>query len=96
MTGDDITLFNKGLVESKGVEVCHDFPVDIKDKIVLGWDSEEQEQRTEKAIDFVSKFVPTFSSVTVGGPPLYGVQQIPGDDPSLRVGEFSCEVLCPK
>ena len=33
--------------------------------------------------------LPSFKSATVGGPPLFGAQQIPGDDPSLRVGEVS-------
>ena len=43
----------------------------------------------ENAIKFVTEFVPTFKSATVGGPPLYGAQQIHGNDPNLRVGEVS-------
>ncbi len=45
--------------------------------------------RTENSINYIAQFVPSFNSATVGGPPLYGAQQIPGDDVNLRVGEVS-------
>ena len=34
-------------------------------------------------------FVPKFKTATIGGPPLYGAQQIHGNNPDLRVGEVS-------
>jgi len=37
----------------------------------------------------VGKFVPTVKFSTGGGPPLFGAQQIPGKDETLRVGEVS-------
>jgi len=85
----DITLFENGLVKSKGNEIPAKFNNDINQKLHRGWEESEIKIRTENAIEFVTKFVPTFKSATVGGPPLYGAQQIPGDDPSLRVGEVS-------
>ncbi|MDW5290603.1 FAD-dependent oxidoreductase [Formosa sp. PL04] len=86
---NDITLFENGLVQSKDNAVQPEFNKGITKKLNRSWDDSEIKTRTENAIEFVSKFVPSFKSATVGGPPLYGAQQIPGDDPSLRVGEVS-------
>jgi hypothetical protein len=47
------------------------------------------QNRTERAIDYVARFVPSFAAATVGGPPLFGAQQIQGSDLSLRVGDVS-------
>jgi hypothetical protein len=85
----DITLFKNGLVQSKSNKTQPQFSADIKQKLDHGWEEDEIKIRTKKAIEFVAKFVPSFKSATVGGPPLYGAQQIPGDDPTLRVGEVS-------
>jgi len=85
----DITLFENGLVQSKGNEAQPEFNDDINQKLYCGWEESEIKTRTKNAIEFVAEFVPTFKSATVGGPPLYGAQQIPGDDLSLRVGEVS-------
>lgn len=83
----DITLFENGLIPSKENETQPEFNVTINQKLNIGWEKEEVNNRTENAIEFVSKFVPSFKTATVGGPPLYGAQQIPGNDPELRVGE---------
>lgn len=83
----DITLFDKGLVKSEKSNAQPEFQESITQKLTKGWSVDETKIRTEKAIDFVAKFVPSFKSATVGGPPLFGAQQIPGDDPDLRVGE---------
>lgn len=85
----DITLFKNGLIQSKGNGIETDFSSDIKQKLQNGWEEDEITTRTENAINFVAKFVPQFKSARVGGPPLYGAQQIPGEDLSLRVGEVS-------
>ncbi|WP_053991099.1 FAD-dependent oxidoreductase [Mangrovimonas sp. TPBH4] len=85
----DITLFENGLVQSKGKGGLPKFNKDIKEKLNRGWNDSEIINRTEKAIAFVEGFVPSFKSASVGGPPLYGAQQISGDDPNLRVGEVS-------
>lgn len=85
----DITLFKNGLVKTKGNDAQPEFNEDIKRKLKYGWKEDEINSRTENAINYIAKFVPSFKSATVGGPPLYGAQQIPGDDISLRVGEVS-------
>ena len=85
----DITLFENGLVQSKGNHTQPVFNESIKQKLKRDWKEDEINTRTENAIKFVTKFVPSFKSATVGGPPLYGAQQIHGDDPNLRVGEVS-------
>ncbi len=85
----DITLFKNGMVQSKNNEAQPEFNDDINQKLYRGWEKDEIKTRTENAIEFVTEFVPTFKSATVGGPPLFGAQQIHGDDPSLRVGEVS-------
>ena len=85
----DITLFKNGLVQSKINEAQPEFNDDINQKLYCGWEKDEIKTRTENAIKFVTEFVPRFKSATVGGPPLYGAQQIHGDDPNLRVGEVS-------
>ncbi|KEY19758.1 NAD(P)-binding protein [Kaistella antarctica] len=85
----DITLFEGGLVKSKNNEVQPEFNSAITQRISGNWEASEVGTRTENAIELVAQFVPTFQSATVGGPPMYGAQQIPGDDPDLRVGEVS-------
>ncbi len=85
---EDITLFKNGLVESiDGTQPK--FSEDINRKLVYGWDKDEIKSRTESSIDYIAQFVPSFKTATVGGPPMYGAQQIPGDDVNLRVGEVS-------
>ncbi|WP_434035835.1 hypothetical protein [Formosa sp. 4Alg 33] len=86
---NDITLFEHGLVQSKDNMSQPEFDAGITQKLDYGWDTEEIKSRTENAIDSVAKYIPSFQSAQVGGPPLYGAQQIPGNDPSLRVGEVS-------
>ena len=86
---EDITLFKNGLVKTKGSGAQPEFDEDIKRKLKYGWKEEEINSRTESSINYIAKFVPSFHTATVGGPPLFGAQQIPGDDLSLRVGEVS-------
>ena len=86
---EDITLFEKGVVKTKANCAQPEFDEDIKRKLNYGWEEDEIKNRTNKAIDYIAKFIPSFSSATVGGPPLYGAQQIPGSDLSLRVGEVT-------
>ncbi|WP_243345532.1 FAD-dependent oxidoreductase [Parabacteroides sp. FAFU027] len=85
----DITLFDNGLIQSKKDGSPAEFDSSIKRKIAREWHQNEINTRTESAIRYAARYVPSFKSATVGGPPLHGAQQIPGDDPSLRVGEVS-------
>ncbi len=86
---NEITLFENGLVKSDKDGVYTEFDDSIKRKINGSWDSDEVNARTVKAIGYVAKFMPAFASASVGGPPLYGAQQIPGEDVSLRVGDVT-------
>ena len=85
----EVTLFENGLMQAKENEPQPEFNEAIKKKLNKDWTKEEINLRTENAINFVSKFVPSFKSAKVGSQPLYGAQQITGDDPDLRVGEVS-------
>ncbi|WP_375237981.1 FAD-dependent monooxygenase [Aurantibacter sp.] len=85
----DVTLFDNGLIQSKTNQSQPEFNAIIKEKLKSGWKENDIEQRTKNAISNVTKFIPTFKSAIPGSKPLYGAQQIPGDDPILRVGEVS-------
>lgn len=85
----NITLFTNGLVKAKSNRAQPEFEEDIQRKLTDGWDEDEIKTRTENAIEYISKFVPSFHSAVVGGPPMYGAQQISGDDITLRVSEVS-------
>ncbi len=86
---EEITLFKDGLIKSKANEAQPQFNEDINLKLYKGWATQDVESRTENAIASVGQFVPSFKTATVGGPPLFGAQQIRGNDPNLRVGEVS-------
>lgn len=84
-----ITLFTDGLVASGNTSSQPVLPQRLEDKIHQGWQQEVVNQRTERAIAHVSRFIPAFASATTAGKPLYGAQQIPGRDPSLRAVDVS-------
>jgi hypothetical protein len=86
---EEITLFKNGLLSAKPGAMHPKFSDDIEQKLETGWAVSDTNDRTRSAIAFVSNFIPSFNSAVVAGPPLFGAQQIPGDDPSLRVGEVS-------
>lgn len=86
---NEITLFRDGLIQSCAEDFFPEFSDPIKKKINGIWNSREVQERTLRAIDFVARFVPSFGVATVGGPPLYGAQQIPGRDSTLRVGDVT-------
>jgi len=85
----EITLYEDGLVHNTLVSCQPKLGQDFIDKIEKSWTKEEIEQRTNSAIKHLSQFIPTFSKAQVGSKPLFGAQQIPGDDPTLRVAEVS-------
>jgi glycine/D-amino acid oxidase-like deaminating enzyme len=91
---EGITLFPGGLKkvsESTGGPPANQplFNPGIMSKLQKGWDQEEIELRTNRAIGYIGKYVPDFHRAEVGGPPLYGAQQIVGEDSNLRVAEVS-------
>jgi hypothetical protein len=86
---EGITLFEGGLVSSSEHSSQPQLPQKLLKKIVSGWTKEQLEQRTQAAIEHMAQFIPSFKSATVGGKPLFGAQQIPGTDPSLRASDVS-------
>ena len=85
----EITLYDDGLVANTKLSCQPKLGQDFIEKIEKSWSNEETTLRTQSAIKHLSKFIPDFAEATVASKPLFGAQQIPGDDPSLRVAEVS-------
>jgi len=85
----EITLYEDGLVANTALSCQPKLGQDFIDKIEKEWKEEETIARTNAAIKHLSQYVPGFSTAHVGSKPLFGAQQIPGDDPTLRVAEVS-------
>ncbi len=85
----DITLYEDGLVANTPVSCQPKLGQDFIDKIEKEWKAEETRTRTNAAIKHLSQYIPSFATAKVGSKPLFGAQQIPGDDPTLRVAEVS-------
>ncbi|GAA0316291.1 FAD-dependent oxidoreductase [Psychrobacter aestuarii] len=84
-----ITLFEDGLVASSEDSAQPALPEQYLHYIKDGWDRAPLQARSQQAIDYVSEFVPTFNSARTVGNALYGAQQIPGEDDTLRVADVS-------
>ena len=85
----DITLFNDGLVASSEVSAHPSLPHKYVEYIEEGWDPFALKARSQRAIDFVAQYIPNFKSAITIGNALYGGQQIPGKDDTLRVADVS-------
>jgi hypothetical protein len=85
----DITLYEDGLVANSSFSCQPKLGQNFVEKIEKSWKKEETKKRTNSAIKHLAKFNPNFSTAKVGSKPLFGAQQIPGDDPTLRVAEVS-------
>ena len=96
-----ITLFEEGLSASSKQSAQPQLPKKFVEKLERSWDPFLINQRTLSAIDHVAQFVPAFKNAQVASKPLYGAQQIPGVDPTLRAADVSfvgdhyarCEVV---
>lgn len=86
---ENITLFKNGLVANTPTSCQPKLAQSFIKKIEESWSTDEIKERTNAAIKHISQFIPNFDSATVGSKPLFGAQQIPGDDPTLRVAEVS-------
>lgn len=86
---NDITLYKDGLVSNSIVSCQPNLNRTFIEKIDKSWQKDEVIERTINAINHISRFIPTFKTAEVGSKPLFGAQQIPGDDPTLRVAEVS-------
>ncbi|MRI58981.1 MAG: FAD-dependent oxidoreductase [Epsilonproteobacteria bacterium] len=85
-----ITLFEDGLAksaQSAQPRLASSFVQMIED----GWPKDLIYKRTTKAIQHLARFIPSFQSAQGGAKPLYGAQQIPGSDATLRAAEVSFE-----
>ncbi len=84
-----ITLFDDGLVASSKNSAQPNLPQQYVHYIEDGWDKTPLQARSQQAIDYVAEFVPTFNSARTVGNALFGGQQIPGEDDTLRVADVS-------
>jgi hypothetical protein len=85
----EITLYEDGLVANTPQSCQPQLKPAFIEKIERQWPEAEVEERTHNAIRHLSRYIPQFSTATVGSKPLFGAQQIPGTDPNLRVAEVS-------
>ncbi len=85
----DITLCGECLAKSDSVSSYPKLSSELIKRVEFGWQSDAYKVRTKRAINYLAQFFPEFAKAKVGGKPLYGVQQIPGSDPSLRVAEVA-------
>ena len=85
----DITLYKDGLVSNSTLSCQPKLGQDFINKIEKEWKDEETNKRTHSAIQHLSQYIPSFATAKVGSKPLFGAQQIPGVDPTLRVAEVS-------
>ena len=98
---ENITLFNGGLVQSNTISAQPKLADSFINKIDKSWSESEVNERTQSAIEHLTPYIPQFASATVASKPLFGAQQIPGGDPTLRaadvsfVGEYyaRCEIV---
>lgn len=84
-----ITLFDDGLVASSEDSAQPELSKKYVSYIDQGWDQAALQARAQQAIDYVAEFVPTFASARTTKNALFGAQQIPGDDDTLRVADIS-------
>lgn len=84
-----ITLFDDGLVPSTPDSAQPRLPDHLRHKLQYSWPTEEVNSRTKEAIAHMARYIPAFAQARVGGAPMFGVQQIPGVDPSLRTADVS-------
>ena len=86
-----ITLFDDGLVQSSAQSAQPRLKPNFLEKIERGWEQQEVQRRSDSAIRHMAHFIPAFEKATVASKPLYGAQQIPGLDATLRAADVSFE-----
>ena len=98
---NDITLFDEGLVGSTPQSAQPQLSPRFLEMIDRRWEWSCVEKRSRRAIEHMARYIPAFKSAEVASKPLYGAQQIPGGDPTLRAADVSfvgeryarCEVV---
>jgi hypothetical protein len=86
---DDITLFEQGLVTSSEQSAQPKLGEKFLHKIDYRWSEQEIATRTNRSIQHLAAYIPSFKSAKIGAKPLFGAQQIPGGDPTLRAADVS-------
>ncbi|MGB5445073.1 MAG: FAD-dependent oxidoreductase, partial [Psychromonas sp.] len=86
---EDITLFKQGLVASNELSAQPELAEKFINKIDHQWTENEVVERTQRSINHLTPYIPGFKSAQIGAKPLFGAQQIPGDEPSLRAATVS-------
>lgn len=86
-----ITLFDEGLVKSSHESAQPQLKTKFIEKIDKSWNPEEAHNRSRLAIEHLAQYIPGFESAEVVPKPLFGAQQIPGLDASLRAADVSFE-----
>ncbi|QFU21329.1 FAD-binding oxidoreductase [Shewanella eurypsychrophilus] len=85
----DITLFKNGLVASCENSAQPKLAERFINKIERQWPAEIIEKRTLGSIEHIAQYIPSFNQANVAAKPLFGAQQIPGDDADLRAAGVS-------
>jgi len=88
---DDITLFKDGLVASSEQSAQPQLDERFLRKIDKGWLAQEIKERGQRAVEHLARYIPAFKAASVEGKPLFGAQQIPGEDAKLRAAGVSFE-----
>lgn len=88
---EEITLFKNGLVGSSTTSSQPQLPLELQRKMDTGWLEDISERRSVRAIEHVAQFIPGYQTAAPMGKPLYGAQQIPGDDATLRAADVTFE-----
>jgi len=86
-----ITLFEEGLVKSSAMSAYPKLKNKFMNKIEKAWKPDDVQKRSRLAIDHLAHYIPAFKKAEVVSKPLYGAQQIPGHDDSLRAANVSFE-----
>jgi len=97
----NITLFNDGLAKSNSHSSQPKLKENFIQKVKDNWDKQTIQKRTQRAIDYIGFFLPKYAKeAKVASKPLYGAQQIPGCNISLRATEVDiidtyarCEIV---
>lgn len=85
----DITLFDQGLVASSAQSAQPKLAHRFIEKIDKQWPEQLVNNRTLGSIDYLAQYITGFSQANVAAKPLFGAQQIPGDDADLRAADVS-------
>jgi hypothetical protein len=85
----DITLFDKGLVASVEQSAQPKLSSRFIKKIEQQWPEQLINDRTVGSIEYLAEYITNFSQANVAAKPMFGAQQIPGDDATLRAADVS-------